>query len=500
MPRMSASAHRVIPDPRSTPEAVATQSPARRSEHGRGLSAHAHTVQFYEDDRFLAETVVDFFAAGLVNGQRAVAIATPEHRDAFSAGLYEKGFDVERARMKGQLVLLDAEELLAAFMVGSLPDAVRFHAAMDGLLGSHARFGDGIAKRQSVLAFGEMVDLLWRRNNLEGALRLEELWNELAAVYSFSLLCGYSLGGFVDDAHDAPLRAICDRHSHVVPTERYMQMDDEARLREIALLQQRARALETELEHRNGLEESLRDALRAAHAANRTKSEFLSAMSHELRTPLNAIGGHAQLIEMGLHGPVSEAQREALGRVQRSQRHLLAMINDLLNCARCDAGQVEFSIEPLPIAAAVEGVVTMLAPLAGANGLECDVTSPRGDDAIVVQADAEKLQQILLNVVGNAIKFSPGGTRITVQASRSAHDASLAEIHVRDAGVGIPQAKLPSIFEPFIQLSGSTSSQRDGIGLGLSISRMLARGMGGDLTAESVVGAGSTFTLTLPLA
>jgi signal transduction histidine kinase len=500
MLRMSASAHRVIPDPRATPHPAPVQTPARRSDHGRGLSAHAHSVQFYEDDRFLAETVVDFFAAGLVNGQRAVAIATPEHRAAFSAGLHDKGFDVERARMNGQIVLLDADELLSAFMVGSLPDAARFRLAMDGLLGSHARFGEGIARRQSVLAFGEMVDLLWRRNNLDGAIRLEELWNELATVYSFSLLCAYSLESFVQDTHDAPLRAICNQHTHVVPTERYMQMDDEARLREIALLQQRARALETQLEQRYELEESLRDALRAAQAANRSKSEFLSAMSHELRTPLNAIGGHAQLIEMGLHGPVSDAQREALARVQRSQRHLLAMINDLLNCARCDAGQVEFAIEHLPIAPAIDEVVSMLTPLAGPNGLDCAVTSPAGDEALVGQADPEKLQQILLNVVGNAIKFSPAGTRIDITVSRCTDDASVAEIAVRDTGVGIPQAKLASIFEPFVQLSGSMTSQRDGVGLGLSISRMLARGMGGDLRAESVVGAGSTFTLTLPLA
>ncbi|HEV7990934.1 MAG TPA: ATP-binding protein [Gemmatimonadaceae bacterium] len=472
----------------------------RRSDHGRTLSAHAHTVQFYEDDRFLAETVADFFAAGLVNGQRAVAIATPAHRELFAAGLFEKGFDVERARTNGQLVLLDADELLSAFMVGGMPDAGRFRVAMDGLLGSHARFGEGVAPRKPVLAFGEMVDLLWRRGNLEGALRLEELWNDLASVYNFSLLCAYSLESFVNDSHDAPLRAICDRHAHVVPTERYMQMDDDARLREIALLQQRARALETELRHRRELEESLRDALRSAQSATRSRSEFLSAMSHELRTPLNAIGGHVQLIEMGLHGQVNDAQREALARVQRSQRHLLAMINDLLNCARCDAGQVDYEIEQLPIAPAIDRVVATLRTLAAAKGRDCAITAPPVGEALSVQADAEKLQQILHNLIGNAIKFSLAGARITIDAGRCPTDASLAEVRVTDNGVGIPAEKLASIFEPFVQLGGSMSSQRDGIGLGLSISRMLARGMGGELTAESVLGAGSTFTLTLPLA
>ena len=498
---MSASAHRIIPDPQATPRAVTPQPRSSRSDHGRALSAHAHTVQFYESDGFLAETVVDFFAAGLVNGQRAVAIATAEHSQAFAAGLFEKGFDLERAKMNGQIVLLDAEELLAAFMVGSLPDAGRFRLAMDGLLGSHARFGEAVAPRKPVLAFGEMVDLLWRRGNLEGALRLEELWNELANVYNFSLLCAYSLESFEHGSDDAPLRAICDQHAHVVPTERYMQMEEDARLREIALLQQRARALETELHRRHELEESLRDALRTAQAASRAKSEFLSAMSHELRTPLNAIGGHAQLIEMELHGPINDAQREALGRVQRSQRHLLAMINDLLNCARCDAGMVDFAIEHLPLASAIGDIAVKLAPLAAAKGIECAIVAPPlGEADILVQADAEKLQQILHNLLGNAIKFSPAGTRITVDALRCPTDASLAEIHVSDTGVGIAVEKLRSIFEPFVQLGGSMTSQRDGVGLGLSISRMLARGMGGDLTVRSEVGSGSTFTLTLPLA
>jgi len=497
---MSASAHRIIPDPQATPSTVPSQAPLRRSEHGRSLSAHAHSVQFYENDGFLAETVVDFFAAGLVNGQRAVAIATREHREAFSAGLFEKGFDIDRATTNGQIVLLDADELLTSFMVGDMPDAGRFRLAMNGLLGSHARFGEGVEPRRPVHAFGEMVDLLWRRGNLAGAIRLEELWNELANAYHFSLLCAYSLESFTHDAHDAPLRAICNQHAHVVPTERYIRMDEEERLREIALLQQRARALETELQRRHELEESLREAVRTAQAANRSKSEFLSAMSHELRTPLNAIGGHAQLIEMELHGPINDAQREALGRVQRSQRHLLSMINDLLNCARCDAGLVDYAIEHLSLAPALEQIVCTFAPLAAAKGIECAIISPPTGEAIDVQVDAEKLQQILHNLVGNAIKFSSAGAKITIGFQRCVGDASLAEVCVIDTGAGIPSAKLGSIFEPFVQLGGSMTSQRDGVGLGLSISRMLARGMGGDLMVQSEVGAGSTFTLSLPLA
>ena len=501
MSRMSASAHRVIPSPEPVRISATAVTRRRRTEQARELVGHGHSVQFYEDDQFLVDTVVDFFAVGLVDGLGAVAVATREHLTAISHGLHEKGFDVERTRTNGQLTLLDADELLATFMAGPLPDAARFRRAMDGVLGSHARFGDGARERRPVLAFGEMVDLLARQGNLDGAIRLEELWNELAETYTFSLLCAYSLSAFSEDTHDAALRAICNQHSHVMPTERYMRVDDGARLREIALLQQRALALETELRRRRELEGELREALRAAHAASRAKSDFLTVMSHELRTPLNAIGGHVQLLEMGLHGAVTDAQREALERVQRSQRHLLAMINDLLNLSEVDARRVHYAIVHQPVTPMLEEVATLLAPLAGASGIAITVRPPEsGDDALQVQADPEKLRQILLNVVTNAIKFSTHGGRITIEALRAPTDASLVEIRVHDTGVGMPATQLESIFEPFVQLGVPVHGQRDGVGLGLSISRMLARGMGGELSAESEVGAGSTLTLGLPLA
>ena len=501
MSHMSASAHRVIPSPEPARIATTAATRRRRTEQARELVGHGHSVQFYEDDRFLVDTVVDFFAVGLVDGLGAVAIATRDHIAAITHGLHEKGFDVERTRTNGQLTLLDADELLESFMSGVLPDAAKFRRAMDGVLGSHARFGDGVRERRPVLAFGEMVDLLCRQGNIDGAIRLEELWNELAESYTFSLLCAYSLGTFSEDTHDAALRAICNQHAHVMPTERYMRVDDGSRLREIALLQQRALALETELQRRRHLEGELRDALRAAHAANRAKSDFLTVMSHELRTPLNAIGGHVQLLEMGLHGSLTDAQREALERVQRSQRHLLGMINDLLNLSEVDAGRVRYDIVHQPVVSAMQAVATLLAPLATQNGIALSVRPPgAGDEELEVQADADKLQQILLNVVSNAIKFSTHGGRITIESARCTTDASLAEIRVHDTGVGMAQSQLASIFEPFVQLGVPVHGQREGVGLGLSISRMLARGMGGELSADSEVGAGSTLTLALPRA
>jgi PAS domain S-box-containing protein len=247
-------------------------------------------------------------------------------------------------------------------------------------------------------------------------------------------------------------------------------------------------------------EEELRRAHEAEAHANRAKSEFLAVMSHELRTPLNAIGGHIQLIEMGVHGPVSEAQRDALERVQRSQRHLLALINDVLNLARIDTGHVDYQLSEVPLEAAVAEVKAMVEPLLTASRLHCELAgSPYAPDPpIVVRADREKLQQILFNLLSNAIKFTPAGGRITVEAV-ALDGQPMASVKVTDSGDGIPSAKLESIFEPFVQLGGRPAGAA-GLGLGLSISRDLARGMGGDLKATSEPGNGATFTLSLPRA
>jgi len=250
---------------------------------------------------------------------------------------------------------------------------------------------------------------------------------------------------------------------------------------------------------------AVRKALESAEDANRVKSDFLAVMSHELRTPLNAIAGHVQLIEMGLHGPITEAQRDALGRVQRSQHHLLALINDLLNLSRAEAGRVELAVEEIAVEALLSDVVRTIEPLLLAGHLTSSIDGEPGggvdENAIVIRADRERVNQILLNLLTNAIKFTPAGGHIGMRATRHPTIQGMARIQVCDTGIGIPEEKLDRIFEPFVQLRTHTLGQGDGVGLGLAISRTLARAMGGDLTAASEEQAGgATLTLTLPLA
>jgi PAS domain S-box-containing protein len=247
-------------------------------------------------------------------------------------------------------------------------------------------------------------------------------------------------------------------------------------------------------ERREGQLRAIEGARRIAEAeaANRARAEFLATLSHELRTPLNAIGGYVDLISLGIRGPVTDQQIDDLKRIRRSQQHLLGIINDLLNFSRIEAGRLTYDLEFVPLREILSVVSDMVEPLAVAKAHT--IVWPK-DVRSELYVDRAKSEQILLNLLTNAIKYTDQGGRIRVSCRVG---RSRTSIDVNDSGMGIPAANLSSIFEPFVQVGRTHSSAHEGAGLGLAISRDLARAMGGDLSVESTPGVGSTFTLTLP--
>ncbi|HUR92755.1 MAG TPA: GAF domain-containing sensor histidine kinase [Gemmatimonadaceae bacterium] len=276
---------------------------------------------------------------------------------------------------------------------------------------------------------------------------------------------------------------------------------------EVEVLVELAASAQREMELRGAAHEAraaaaaLQERTEAAEAAARAKGSFLSMMSHELRTPLMAIDGYSELMTMGLRGPVTPGQAEYIDRIRRAGRHLQTLIGEILEYSRLDGGHVQFNLEDVNVDDVTSEALELLAPQLAEKGtpfsqVKCVVRS--SGDTCLARADKTKVRQILINLLTNALKFTPAGG--TVSVSAEVRDGRVL-ISVSDSGRGIPAEDIASVFEPFVQLDrGSTPTPYQGVGLGLSICRQLARGMDGDLCVVSEVGVGSTFTVNLPAA
>jgi signal transduction histidine kinase len=487
-------------------------------------SRSTHVLRYCQDDDALTIAAAGFLADGVASGEPALVFATPMRREAMCDRLRERGLDVDYLERESRLTLLDARATLATFMVGDFPDAHKFSNSVGAAVERLCAANHG----SPVRAFGEMVSLLWQDGNTRAAVRLEELWGELTGAQPLLVLSSDVGGEFLTvtgsaeraaqyveqirlaadvavpplaDSDGPPARSLAERAAEL---ERELEERKllEARLRE-ALISRKV--IEEEL-HRAGVErerllEAERQARAEAEAANRAKAEFLSVMSHELRTPLNAIGGHVQLIELELHGPITEAQRDALARIARSQHHLLMLVNDVLNLARLEAGQMEFVAEELDLSEVVKETADGFEPLIRRGQLTYELKLPSSDaPPLIAAVDGEKVRQILRNLLTNAVKFTRAGGRLTISVCELPANPDALVVTVRDTGLGIAAVRLRRVFEPFGQEPEGTMRHLDGTGLSLAISRDLARGMGGELSAESIAGEGSTFTLELPRA
>ncbi|HEY5675472.1 MAG TPA: ATP-binding protein, partial [Myxococcales bacterium] len=599
---------------------------------------HQHAVQFYDSDEFLGARVVSFLRVGLREREPVVLIATPEHGELFRAHLGDSGIGVDAALRDGSLVLLDARETLSKITVSGMPDWHRFKQVVGGVL-ERALLATSAAH---VRAYGEMVDVLWRDGQPAAALRLEEFWNDLGAIHAFSLLCAYRMGNFLKEADGANFQHVCQAHTHVVPAESWHEGDEDERLRQVSVLQQRAKALETEIAHRKQLEEALRAALRdlraseealrrseeelkdfvenaaeglhwvgpdgiiqwankaelemlgyAAHeyvghsvaefhadadvardmlarlgrdetlrdfeatlrcrdgslrqvvvssnsrfengvfrhtrcftrdvtarkqaeaqlrvaeaerarlfelekaaraeaeAASTAKDEFLAMLGHELRNPLSPIVTALQL--MRLRGDSSSPRERAI--IERQVKHLVALVDDLLDVSRITRGKIELRREPVEIAEVIARAVEMSSPLLEQRAHQLTVDAPRGR-GLRVEGDPARLSQVFSNLLCNAARYTEAGGRIEVSAVR---EGDLVRVKVCDNGAGIDPRLLPHVFDLFIQAKQTLDRSQGGLGIGLTIVRNLVQLHGGKVSARSEgVGRGSEFTVELP--
>ncbi len=447
---------------------------------GKALLGHpksgSHVVQFYEGEAFLTEVVAHYLAEGLQGGEPLVVIASGPHREAFTARLARSGVDVAAECAAGRLTLLDARETLSRFMVDGLPDASRFDEVLSGVLERSLEAGRGTRVR----AYGEMVDLLWQDGLPDAAVQLEELWNDLADEHSFCLLCAYDLGRFGSEADARPFRDVCRAHTHVLPTESYSQIEDpDCRLREVALLQQRARTLEKEVQHREQVERELLEALRL-------RDDFLGLASHELRTPLTAL----QLQLHSLHGSTGDAGlQERLARTLRHAERLAVLVDGLLDVSRLSAGPVELELEEVDLARLARDAVERALGMPGGPGSPILVLS---EGPVLGSWDRARLEQVLTHLLANALKYGRGHP-IEVRVEGLPERARLA---VRDEGPGISPEHHDRIFERFER--APSPDHVGGLGLGLWRVRRIAEAHGGSIRVKSEPGRGATFILELP--
>jgi PAS domain S-box-containing protein len=252
-----------------------------------------------------------------------------------------------------------------------------------------------------------------------------------------------------------------------------------------------------ELARRSALAIENAELFQAAASANRAKSEFLASMSHELRTPLNAILGYTSLLADGITGPVIPAQHEQLVRIRASATHLLGLIDEVLSFSRLEAGREQLSMHDVEVRKVLDEATSLVRPMAAAKKLPLETLPPEpADEPLYVKTDVLKLRQILVNLLTNAVKFTDKGA-VTLSA-RGEKDAVV--FSVKDTGIGIPQAHLEHVFDAFWQVEQAASRRVGGTGLGLSVTRRLARLLGGDVSVESTPGQGSTFRVRLPRA
>ncbi len=483
-------------------------------EQGRFLRWNRNflKVSGYTDDELAGKHPLEFFRGDDIPRVReAIGRVFETGEGVVEAGFVAKDGRVVPYYFTGRRITLDGRPCLVG-MGSDLSDRVE---AEEELRRSEERYHSTV---DSILEGCQLIGFDWRYLYLNDAAArhnrrpnaellgqtMPECWPGIEATPVYALLrrcleervAGYQdiEFGFADGTS-----SWFEVRAQPVPEGVFVLSIDvtERHRAEAALLDAKAN-LERKVEERTA---ELQTALVRAEAADRIKSAFLATMSHELRTPLNSILGFTGIVLQGLAGPLTDEQRKQLGMVKGSARHLLDLINDVLDISKIEAGQLTIRAEPFDLRASVDRAVASMRSMADQKQIQLEVTMPA--DLAPMCSDRRRVEQILLNLLNNGVKFTERGrVSLTVEAGASvvlATGRPAVRIRVSDTGIGITPEDLRTLFQPFRQLDTGLARQHEGTGLGLAICRRLTELLGGEIGAESTVGAGSVFTVTLPL-
>jgi signal transduction histidine kinase len=441
-----------------------------------------HSIQFYEEDSFLLESLTKLIGTTLVAGDVAIVIATPEHREELAQRLKARGLDLDIPANLGRYCALDAAETLSGFMIHGVLDTTLFRSFMEYILSSIRPTAEG--KRPRVVLFGEMVALLCADGNIDAALKLEQMWNDLARSHSFHLYCAYPVKVFDQEGHSQAFLNICAEHTHVVPTEDYIALASENdRLRHIALLQQRALTAETEAAGRLRAEEALRRSEKLAAAGR-----LAATIAHEINNPLEAISNAIYLARSSPPSEIStylKVADEELARVAQITKQTLGFYRETAT-----PGAVKLS-------ALLDDVLILFNRKLEAKNL---TIKKQYRDELEIWGLEGELRQVFANQIANAIYAMPRNGCLTIRIRRSKSwsngQCPGTAVTLVDNGSGISQESLTKIFDPFF-----TTKQDVGNGLGLWITHDIVTRHGGSIRARSNAHpgvSGSIFTTFLP--
>ncbi|MGB8540022.1 MAG: ATP-binding protein [Candidatus Acidiferrales bacterium] len=448
-------------------------------------NSHGHVVQFYSEDRSLIQTLGSFIGTALESGDAAMVVATQSHRDALAEELKARGLNVANAKEAGRYVPLDAAETMVQIMVDGWPDEARFASHIGGVI-AKARVAAENARKSGatliieprVVVFGEMVALLWAEGKHPSAIRLEQLWNDLAKTHSFSLRCAYPMGGFHLQEHSESFLRICTEHSAVIPGESYTSLTSEAdRLRNISQLQQKAQALEAEIAQRKEAQESLRQremALRDSEQ-NAALGKLAAVIAHEINNPLEVIANVFFLLR---DHPSLDEHARGLARIAEEEisrvRHIS---NQTLAFYRESEKPISISLNNV-----LDGVLEIYARSLKSHGISVE---KRYNGNREIFAYPVEIRQVFVNLIGNALQAMPDGGLLRVGIRNSSEVIQNSRrigvrVNISDTGVGIPAKYRDKLFQPFV-----TTKAEKGTGLGLWVSRGIVQKLGGTIRFRS---------------